>query len=116
VLTFRCVSAILASRSAARIAAVVMLSMTAFVSAHADTLIVGGCTFGHGSANCVVHKGAPGDPYVRQVPQLTEAEKARAAERDHKWIERCRPVIQQDAFGVPRYHYAAAGCEYGVIE
>jgi hypothetical protein len=116
VLTFRCVSAALASRSAAGIGAAVLLSMTAFVSARADTLIVGGCTWAHGSANCVMHKGVAGDPYVRQVPQLTEAEKARAAERDHKWIDRCRPVIQQDVYGVPRYHYSAPGCEYGVIE
>jgi hypothetical protein len=118
VLTFRCVSATLASRSAARIGAgtAVMLSLTAFASAHADTLIVGGCTWSRGAANCVIRNGAPGDPYVRHVPHLSEAEKARSVERDHKWIDRCRPIITQDAYGVPRYRYAAPGCEYGVIE
>jgi hypothetical protein len=51
------------------------------------------------------------------VPQPdNEADKERAAARDHKWIERCRPTIAQDHYGVPRYHYVAEGCEFGVIE
>lgn len=98
---------------------VAALTVSAFVltSANADTLIVGGCVGGGGAANCVIRVGPAGDPYVRTVPAPeSDAEKARSAERDHKWIERCRPVIAQDGFGVPRYHYAAAGCEFGVIQ
>ena len=45
---------------------------------------------------------------------LGEAEKARLATRDHKWLARCRPVIERDRYGVARYHYAAPGCEFGV--
>ena len=43
-----------------------------------------------------------------------EAEKARLATRDHKWLARCRPVIERDRYGVARYYYAAPGCEFGV--
>jgi hypothetical protein len=51
------------------------------------------------------------------VPQAeTDAEKASATERDQKWLQRCRPIVAQDRYGVPRYHYAAAGCDLGVIE
>ena len=27
-----------------------------------------------------------------------------------------RPVVHQDPYGVPRYEYAAPGCEFGVIQ
>jgi hypothetical protein len=51
------------------------------------------------------------------VPQPeNDGDKDRAAARDRKWIEHCRPTIAQDRYGVPRYHYAAVGCEFGVIE
>ncbi len=40
----------------------------------------------------------------------------RSRERDRKWVERCKPVMRQDAYGVSRYVYAARGCEHGRIE
>ena len=94
------------------------MSAFATVSAvRADGLIVGGCVGGRGSANCVVRWGPPGDPYVRNVPDpRTEAEKAQTADREHKWQERCHPVIVQDGLGVPRYRYSAPGCEFGVVD
>jgi hypothetical protein len=85
--------------------------------AFADTLYVGGCVGAPGTVSCVLRVGPAGDPYVRTVPQPeTDADKARATERDQKWLQRCRPIIAQDRYGVPRYHYAAAGCDLGVIE
>jgi hypothetical protein len=117
VLTFRCARVALLSRWAARIGAVLTLSLTTLIAARADTLIVGGCVWSRGGANCVMRSGPPGDPYVRTVPRAdTEAERARATERDQKWLDRCRPVISQDAYGVPRYHYSAKGCEFGVVQ
>ena len=72
---------------------------------------------GERSLNCVARWGEAGDPYVRLVPSpADDAERAHAAERDHKWEQRCRPAIAQDRYGVPRYQYAAPGCEFGVIE
>jgi hypothetical protein len=48
--------------------------------------------------------------------QRTEQEIAEAAERDRKWVARCKPVIRQDRYGVERYSYAAPGCEFGKTE
>jgi hypothetical protein len=117
VLTFRCARSALAPRSAACLGAVLALSVMTFIPARADKLFVGGCTGGGGSINCVGVLTTPGDPYVRAVPQPhSEADKARASERDQKWQERCKPVIKPDRFGVGRYRYAAPGCEFGVFE
>lgn len=112
----------LTSGSAGRYGAAGLLAAMALATiwsaAYADGRAIGGCIGGSRAAvNCVVRWGEGGDPYVRLVPQpIDEAERARAAERDRKWEQRCRPVIAQDRFGVPRYQYGAAGCEYGVIE
>jgi len=59
---------------------------------------------------------AHGDPFIRKVPQPRDAaERARAKDEDRRWVERCRPTIHPDRYGVPRYHYARPGCEFGVI-
>ena len=54
------------------------------------------------------------EPKEAEAP--TEKELAEARERDKNWLARCKPVVQQDSYGVPRYVYAAAGCEYGRIQ
>ena len=117
VLTLRCVR----MASAARYGALAMMSLIVFhvilSAAHADEMLVGGCVGGGRAINCVVHWGEAGDPYIRLVPEPANAlEKKRSAERDHRWEERCRPRIAQDRYGVPRYQYAAPGCDFGVIE
>ena len=107
--------ALLASWPAAGFGAAFTLSMITVT--YADTLYVGGCVGGAGAANCVLRVGPAGDPYIRSVPQPgTEAEKARAVEHDRRWMSRCRPIVVQDRYGVPRYHYAAEGCEFGIID
>jgi hypothetical protein len=81
----------------------------------AQEMITGGCVGGWGSFNCVARWGPAGDPYIRLVPQPTDpADRALAKERDQAWVKRCRPVIRPDRYGVPRYHYAAPGCEFGI--
>jgi len=92
--------------------------MTAVSGAtYAAGIAFGGCVGGGASLNCVVRWGEAGDPYIRTVPPpADETERTRAAERDRKWEERCKPVIAQDRFGVPRYQYAASGCEFGVLQ
>jgi hypothetical protein len=116
VLTFQSARVAAAVRfGAARALSVIALGLI-WSAAHADGLIVG-CCVGSGALNCVVRWGEAGDPYVRFVPvPANEEEKARSAERDHKWEQRCRPTIVQDGYGVPRYQYAARGCEFGVIQ
>jgi hypothetical protein len=104
-----------------RLAAAAALSVATLAAicsaAHADGMAFGGCIGGGGSVNCVVRWGEAGDPYIRTVPQpVTADEKTQSAERDHKWEQRCQPVIAQDRYGVPRYQYSAPGCEFGVIQ
>jgi hypothetical protein len=94
-----------------------VVAVLSLATARADTVAVGGCVGARGALNCVVKVGPAGDPYVRTIPQpQTDADRERAEARDRKWIDRCRPTIAQDRYGVPRYHYAAWGCEFGVIE
>jgi hypothetical protein len=94
-----------------------VLTLPLATLAYADTLYVGGCVGAPGTVSCVLRVGPAGDPYVRTVPQPeNDADRARATERDQKWLQRCKPIIAQDRYGVPRYHYAAAGCDLGVIE
>jgi hypothetical protein len=100
------------------------LTLPLAASAQAEQAHITNCVWtpspywGNGGANnCVERWGESADPYIRTVPQpATDAEKARATERDQKWLQRCRPIIAQDRYGVPRYHYAAPGCDFGVIE
>jgi hypothetical protein len=110
-----------ACRLAARVGAAVGLSVTTMLTiwsaAHAAGIATGGCVGAGASVNCVVRWGEASDPYIRLVPApADEAEKAQSADRDHKWEQRCRPVIAQDQYGVPRYRYSAPGCEFGVIQ
>ena len=114
-LTNRPAKAFSAPRAAASVGAAIVLSLIAFTSASAGTVVDLSCVGPAKSFNCAAQWGTAGDPYVRQVPEaLGEAEKARLATRDQKWLAHCRPVIERDRYGVARYHYAAPGCEFGV--
>lgn len=55
-------------------------------------------------------------PVAGRIGPPDPREQAEADERERKWLARCRPQIRQDGYGVGRYHYAAAGCEYGRSE
>jgi hypothetical protein len=131
VLTFRCAGMALTKLALTKLAltaqaharfggscalSVMMLGLI-WSAAHADGMIVGGCVGGQGAMNCVARWGEGGDPYIRKVPEpADDAARARSAQRDQKWEARCHPTIVQDRYGVPRYQYAAPGCEFGVIE
>jgi hypothetical protein len=123
VLTFSCARAVRRSSCTARLAAAalaVTVSIAILHPARADGIAVGGCLGDWRSlntTNCVVRWGDADNPFVRTVPQpANPEERARDAEREHKWQQRCKPVIAQDYYGVSRYRYAAPGCEFGVID
>ncbi len=85
--------------------------------AYADSVAVGGCIGSQETLNCAVRWGEAHDPYIRAVPPPgTEEDRARAAEREHRWEQRCRPVVAQDRYGVARYRYSAPGCEFGILD
>jgi hypothetical protein len=109
-------SAVWPARLAACIGTVAALFALNASSAHADGMAVGGCVGSRFSITCVTRWGAYSDPYIRLVRPQTEAEKTLSADRDRKWQARCHPAVFQDHYGVPRYEYAAPGCEFGVVE
>jgi hypothetical protein len=83
-------------------------------AAHAEGAGVGGCIGSWDTLNCAVRWGPIGDPYVRQVPEAaSDGERGVASDRERRWEQHCRPQIALDRYGVPRYLYAAPGCEYG---
>lgn len=86
------------------------------VPASADYIRSSNCLGSGGMSSCITRWSDGGDPHIIEVPQpFSEDERDRAAARDRKWVARCKPVIHQDRYGVPRYYYAAPGCEFGRI-
>lgn len=119
VLTFGCAKACRISRSAALIGGAFALGAMAFTftSARAQEIESGGCIGSWYTFNCTSRWAPAGDPFIRQVPPPGDAaERARANARDRRWVDRCRPMITPDRYGVARYHYALPGCEFGVGE
>jgi hypothetical protein len=121
VLTFRSArTALMLGLSPQSWAAIGLSAATLLVilsAAYADGIAVGGCVGSRGGLSCVARWGEAGDPYIRKVPPpADDVERARSAERDHKWEARCHPAIVQDRYGVPRYEYAAPGCDFGILE
>lgn len=115
VLTNRRAEASWASRCAAYASVAIVLSATPMSSAYAESFVEWSCVGAPYGFYCATQWRTVGDPYIRHVPEATgEAEKARFEARDHRWVARCRPVIERDRYGVARYHYSAAGCEFGV--
>lgn len=115
VLTLRC-----RLRSSSHLAVALVLSgftvLTICSAAQAEGSGVGGCIGSWDTLNCAVRWGPIGDPYVRQVPEpASDAERGALADRERRWEQHCRPRIGLDRYGVPRYHYAAPGCEYGAF-
>jgi hypothetical protein len=101
----------------ATIAGVLTLSAVTSATAADDYIRIDSCFGGWHSSQCITRWAPTGDANIRTVPEpKTEEEKAHAVERDHRWLQRCRPIVAQDRYGVPRYRYAAAGCDLGVIE
>jgi hypothetical protein len=76
------------------------------------------CFGSYNSLSCVVtfRKGRL-NPHVINVPGPASQEETAANEaRDRRWADRCRPVVRQDRYGMPRYSYGAAGCEFGRLD
>lgn len=95
-----------------------MLMMSGVLgSAHAGEMEATSCVGLNGTFSCITAWRGIDDPNIRSVSTSDSAqEKAAIAERDQQWVARCHPVIKQDRYGVSRYHYAASGCEFGIIE
>jgi hypothetical protein len=95
-------------------AALAVLAALAGAHAYADALRSTGCVGAGLSFNCVT-TWRWNDPLRTLKPEDPRLA-AEAAERERKWLARCKPVVRQDQYGVGRYVYAAPGCEYGKHE
>lgn len=95
-------------------AAVAALTLLTLAPAQADNTRSTSCVGTRGSSNCVTtwRRGVT-DSYVRNLEPLTEQEVAESREREQRWRERCRPLVERDHYGVARYVYARPGCEFG---
>jgi hypothetical protein len=104
-----------ASRTTARIGAALILSILALTPARAGSVTNYGCVGSWPSFNCAEVSVEGGNPYVRLIPEpLGENERGQLAARDRRWVDHCHPAVHYDRYGVGRYHYSAAGCEFGV--
>jgi len=121
VLTSRRAGTILAAWAAAQLGAAVILaaalSAASLTAADAADVFVGSCVGSYWSDNCASRWAPAVDPYVRAIPEpIDAAEKAHREARDHKWLARCRPVVERDRLGIGYYRYSAPGCAFGVSE
>jgi hypothetical protein len=92
----------------------VLTVFVGMVPATAQEVITGSCVGTRHSYNCVTRFGPAGDPFIRTVPAPADAAAAaRTSDRERRWADRCRPIIEPDRYGVPRYRYAVDGCEFG---
>jgi hypothetical protein len=95
-------------------AALASLTMLMLSPAQADNTRSTNCVGSRWSVSCVTTwRGGVVDPYVRDLAPRSEQDIAESKERERQWEARCHPTTQQDRYGVSRYVYASAGCEFG---
>ena len=93
------------------------LTGSAFAQRVTDT-VVGSCVFSGRHSHCVrqYRYGDTGVTGIQTLREPSQEDVTENRERERRWVERCRPVVRQDAYGVGRYVYAARGCEYGRVD
>jgi hypothetical protein len=75
------------------------------------------CFGGDNSYSCRrIFRTVRRNPHIIEVPEASGRELAAMQERDRRWEARCRPIVRQDAYGMPRNVYAAPGCEFGRLD
>ena len=101
--------------AAGAIALQALILTPGFADVTVSSSCLGSGSFFTGAGSCVVleRRGPISPAGIYQVPEPAGEALAEALERDRKWLAYCKPVVRQDAYGVGRYHYAAAGCEFG---
>jgi hypothetical protein len=100
------------------LAAALLTSSTLVVSvrdARADGIRNTFCLASVGAVSCTTQWQRAGGGQVFPW-QIDARETAASADRERKWLARCRPTARQDQFGVSRYTYAATGCGFGKTE
>jgi hypothetical protein len=98
--------------------ALLALSMTSAPALSApDGVVTWNCYGAYNVRSCVAtFRRGRFNPHVINAPGQSAEEREAAEARDRHWVERCQPVIRQDRYGMPRYSYAAPGCELGRLD
>lgn len=92
--------------------ALLALSMTG-APARSEGVFSRDCYGNYPVRSCVeIYRSGRVSPNVIAAPQSAE-DRAAAEARDKRWLARCQPTIRSDLYGMPRYSFAAAGCEFG---
>jgi hypothetical protein len=107
-------SSVAIAHAAALLVALILTSMPA----QADRSVTTTCVRTGGAATCTtIWKRGLGDSVEPALwTPRAQRDAAASAERERLWLARCRPVAEFDRYGVKRYRYAAAGCEFGRYE
>lgn len=104
----------MATRTVRHILAAAFLAGLGSAPAQADGWRHTSCLRSAGAATCTSRWQRDVGVSSQYLPWRVDLrETAASAEREHKWLARCRPIATQDQLGVSRYKYAAAGCEFG---
>lgn len=92
----------------------VLATPIGLVPARADGAAAVSCVGTRGAIACAANWGPRVDAHIRRyLPPRDEQLEREAAQRERRWVARCRPVLKEDRYGVSRYEYAAPGCEFG---
>ena len=102
----------------AALALLVLSMMSAPARSGWDGVETWNCYGSRNMRSCIAtYRSGRFNPYVINVPGPQSPEEREAAEaRDRRWVERCRPLIRQDRYGMPRYSFGAPGCEFGRLD
>lgn len=73
------------------------------------------CVGSVGSVTCAGSYGdRSGSPHVIGAARADDQGAAKdMQERERRWVAYCAPTVAYDRYGVGRYVYAVAGCEFG---
>jgi hypothetical protein len=99
-------------------AAAAVLAAVLSAAGPAAAEVSSACVYGFDYKFCSKQRGeaVSGLPRIIQVPAPAADRSGESAQRERKWLARCRPAIRHDEYGVGRYVYAARGCEFGRTE
>jgi len=104
-------------QAAGSLIAIAAAMFTWLDAARADVTISSACVGSGRSSACSLtwHRHSRTTEVLLWTPRA-EREAREAEARDKLWLARCRPTTEYDQYGMKRFRYAAAGCEFGRYE
>jgi hypothetical protein len=90
-------------------------SLAPAAAQRATDTAVSSCVFSGGAVHCAekFRYGDRGNNGIQSLKEPDPLDISDSRDREARWVARCKPQLRLDRYGVNRYVYAAAGCEYG---